>query len=131
MQLTPSDPWHGSSHSRKACCNRYTRLSSHSTTPTPTPTSSPTSSRESLREYRRVVQLAAGITLIARVGEDPREDVRVGVGVVEFQPYFTSLVAVYMLKTLEQLVGSTLASWACIPAACSARIAVSAASIES
>jgi len=35
-----------------------------------------------------VVQLASGITSIARVGrvgEDPREDVRVGVGVVEFQ----------------------------------------------
>jgi len=40
--------------------------------------------------YRRVVQLATGITSIARVGrvgEDPREDVCVGVdvGVVEFQ----------------------------------------------
>ena len=52
----------------------------HSTTPTPT------SSRGSSRECRRVVQLATGITSIARVGrvgEDPREDVHVGV--VEFQ----------------------------------------------
>jgi len=42
----------------------------------------------SSREYRRIVQLATEIISIARVGrvgEDPREDVRVGVGVVEFQ----------------------------------------------
>jgi len=32
---------------------------------------------------RRVVQLATGITSIARVGEDPREEVVAGVGVVE------------------------------------------------
>jgi len=47
----------------------------------PTPTSSPTSSRGSSRECRRVVQLATGITSIARVGrvgEDPREEVGVG-----------------------------------------------------
>ena len=63
--------------------------SSHFTTPTPTPTSSPTSSRGSSRECRRVVQLATGITSgnrpCGRVGEDPREDICVGVGVVEFQ----------------------------------------------
>jgi len=46
--------------------------------------------RGSSRECRRVVQLATGISSIAhigRVGEDPREDVGVvvGVGVVEFQ----------------------------------------------
>jgi len=65
----------------------------HSTTPTPTPTSSPTSSRGSSRDCRRVVQLAVAVTQeiarVGRVGEDPREDVRVGVGVsvgvVEFQ----------------------------------------------
>ena len=62
-------------------------LSWHSTTPTQTrtPTFSSTSSRGSSRECRRVVQLATGITLIARVGrvgEDPGEDVRVGVCVV-------------------------------------------------
>ena len=58
----------------------------------PTPTSSPTSSRGSSRECRRVVQLVTGITSgnfarVGRVGEDPREDVRVGVGVgvVEFR----------------------------------------------
>ena len=59
-------------------------LSSHSTTPTPT------SSRGTSRECRRVVQLATGITSIAhvgRVGEDPREDVGVGVGVVECELY--------------------------------------------
>jgi len=39
--------------------------------------SSSTSSRGSSRECRRVVQLATEITPIARVGEDPREDVRV------------------------------------------------------
>jgi len=44
-----------------------------------------TSSRGLSRECRRVVQLATGITSIARVGEDPREDVRVGIGVVEFE----------------------------------------------
>jgi len=47
-------------------------ISPHSTTPTPTPTSS----RGSSRECRRVVQLATGITSIARVGrvgEDTRE----------------------------------------------------------
>jgi len=57
-------------------------LSWNSTTPTPTPTSSVGSSRE----CRRVVQRAAGITSIARVrrvGEDPREEESVGVGVVE------------------------------------------------
>ena len=75
----------------------------HSTAPTrtrtPTPTSSPTCSRGSSRECRRVVQLATGITSIARVGrvgEDPREDVRVrvgvGVGVVEFQLIQTDAV---------------------------------------
>jgi len=68
-------------------CRQHTRLLSwHSTTRTPT--SSPTSSRESSRECRRVVQLATGITSIARVGrvrEEPREDVGVGVGVVECQ----------------------------------------------
>ena len=56
------------------------RSSWHSTTPTPT------SSRGSSRECRRVVQLATGITSIARVGrvgEYPREEVGVGVGVVE------------------------------------------------
>jgi len=42
----------------------------------------------SSRECRRVVQLVAGITSgnrarVGRVGEDPREDVRVVVGVVE------------------------------------------------
>jgi len=61
-------------------------------TPTPTRTSSPTSSRGSWRECRRVVQLATGMTLIARVGrvgEDLREDVRVGVGIVEFQLILT------------------------------------------
>jgi len=59
---------------------------------TATPTSSPTSSRGSSRECRLVVQLAIGRTSgnrarVGRVGEDPREDVRVGVsvGVVEFQ----------------------------------------------
>ena len=62
----------------------------HSTTPTLTRTSTPTSSRGSSRECRRVVQLATEITSIARVGrvgENPSEDVRVGVGVgvVEFQ----------------------------------------------
>jgi len=49
------------------------------------------SSRGSSRGCRRVVQqlqLATGITSIAhvgRVGDDPRQDVGVGVGVVEFQ----------------------------------------------
>ena len=55
---------------------RECELSSHSTTPTPT------SSRGSSRECRRDVQLATGITSIARVGrvgEDPREEVGVSV----------------------------------------------------
>ena len=55
-------------------------------TPTPTPTSLPTSLQGSSRECRRVAQLATGITSIARigrVGEDPREEIGVGVGAVE------------------------------------------------
>ena len=65
-------------------------ISWHSTTPTRTPTSSPSSSRASSPKCRRVIQLAIGITSgnrarVGRVGEDPREDVRVGV--VEFQLY--------------------------------------------
>jgi len=48
------------------------RLGSHSTTPTSTP--SPTFSRGSSRYCRRVVQLATGMTSIARVG---RKDVGV------------------------------------------------------
>jgi len=59
-------------------------ISSHSTTPTRAPT--PTSSRGSSRERLRVGQLATGITSIARVGrvgEDDREEIGVGVGVVE------------------------------------------------
>ena len=66
----------------------FSRSSSHSTTPTPT--SSPTSSLGSSRECRRVVHLATGMTSIARVGrvgEDPREEVGVGVGVVECELY--------------------------------------------
>ena len=61
---------------------RTDKLAFHDPTRTPTPTSS----RGSSQECRRVVQLATGITSIAhveRVGEDPREDVHVGV--VEFQ----------------------------------------------
>jgi len=67
------------------------RISRHSTTltRTPTPTPTPTSSRGSSRECRRIVQhairITSGIARVGRVGEDPREDVRVGVGVVEFQ----------------------------------------------
>jgi len=49
-------------------------------------------SRGSSRDVvcRRVVQLATGITsiaLVGRVGEDPRENVGVGVGVVECELY--------------------------------------------
>jgi len=60
----------------------------------PTPTSLPTSSRGSSRECRRVVQLATGITSIARVG---RMDVGrvgrvgVGVGVVECDSALTCI----------------------------------------
>jgi len=61
---------------------------SHSTTPTRTPT--PTSSRGSSRECRRVVQLATGITSIARVGHVGEE---VGVGVVECELYAISFRA--------------------------------------
>jgi len=73
----------------------------HSATPTRTPTST------SSRECRRVVQLATGITSIARVGrvgEDPRADVRVGVGVVEFQ-----LIARVLTLGCRAAVGETAA----------------------
>ena len=61
------------------------------------------SSRGSSRECRRVVQLATGITSgsVGRVGEDPREDVGVGVGAVEFQ---LDTVQKSNLRTLPNLL---------------------------
>jgi len=84
-------------------------LSSHSTTPTPT--SSPASSRGSLRECRRVVQLATGITSIARVGrvgEDPREEVGVGVGVVECELYTAAEICFFHFDNLPALTLSQI-----------------------
>jgi len=72
---------------------KVSSLSWHSTTPTPIPTrtSSPTSSR------RIVARMSAcrsachrnnfRTSRVGRVGDDPREGVGVGVGVVEFQLY--------------------------------------------
>jgi len=67
-------------------------------TDTDTRTSSPTSSRE----CRRVVQIATGITSVARVGrvgEDPREVVGVGVGVVECALYVYVVISRGIIKT--------------------------------